>query len=391
MEQENTFITNQHILLCLDVKTQNQDLDYIKQNFCGVVCNDLESFSKYPLKPNTLVYMCGDIEKNIVNWANLFVIKELSTNYTNDSTKYKVVSSDQVPINVHGVGVYFRNFFNKDKDYFSAIEGEHKFQNLTESNKPGQAFRTGIYLTKVQEEANNNELKFKLLRCSSNLNGPTDNFRKTDTEVVGSVNDVAKYFFTEKVELDHVLAQIYENKTMENESHNKVEKKAKIKKHSDKTKDMPRNGLMAFCTFYKNYFGDPNTLTKLRFELKDVVNDPNLKKKFDVVLLPNSVFIMSLNMNRLYTHEIVPSTLPIAKLPIRLGYVVRCSKTNAIYKDGQTYIVENGVRTKLERPNGVGVAKLKELYYKENVTADVIDYDKFYFSLNDGDYQKPLI
>jgi len=58
-------------------------------------------------------------------------------------------------------------------------------------------------------------------------------------------------------------------------------------------------------------------------------------------LYPNSVFIMSLEMNRLYTHEISPSHLPMDLIPLRLGYVIRCSKTKAIYKDNKTYIINN--------------------------------------------------
>ena len=48
---------------------------------------------------------------------------------------------------------------------------------------------------------------------------------------------------------------------------------------------------------------------------------------------------MSLDSNRLYTHEIIPSSLPIEKLPIRMGYVIRCSKTKALYNDGKTYLI----------------------------------------------------
>ena len=53
------------------------------------------------------------------------------------------------------------------------------------------------------------------------------------------------------------------------------------------------------------------------------------------------MFIMSLEMNRLYTHEICPSCLPMDLIPLRLGYVIRCSKTKAIYKENQTYIIDN--------------------------------------------------
>ena len=59
------------------------------------------------------------------------------------------------------------------------------------------------------------------------------------------------YFFESVVKFNHVLAQIYENKIIEKDN-KKLERKAKIKEHSDKTKDMHRNALIAFCTFYKD-------------------------------------------------------------------------------------------------------------------------------------------
>jgi hypothetical protein len=104
-------------------------------------------------------------------------------------------------------------------------------------------------------------------------------------------------------------------------------------------------------------------------------------------LYPNSVFIISLMMNRLYTHEIVPSSKPVDKIPIRMGYVIRCSKTDAVYENDQVYLYGS----QMKEPDDEGVKRLKELYYKENATAEIIDYDKFYFSLNKGDYMKPLV
>jgi len=418
MEKENTLLTTRHILICLEEQLLNlepqyrDELEYVKRNFCGTVFKDMNKFNMCHFSPDVLIYMCGDIERNVndcknLNGNNIFVIKEFSNDYKQGSDRYRMIDLGGVPINVHGVGVYFRGMFNSGKDYFKLIEAEHKFQNLTESNKPGQAFRTGIYLTKVEEQ--NDEVKFKLLRCSSNFSGPTDNFRSTDNEVVSQVNGISRFFFAEKTELNHVLAQIYENHVVESDDkRTEKEKKAKIKKHSDKTKDMPRNGLMAFCTFYKDYSNDKNiqksktdpfdycykdvsVLTTLRFELKNTVNDPNLKRKFDVTLYPNSVFIMSLDANRLYTHEIVPSKMSVYRLPTRLGYVIRCSKTDAVHKDGNTYIVNNGSYVKLEEPDKVGVNRLKDLYFRENTTHDLITYDGFNFSLNKGDYVRPIV
>ena len=169
-----------------------------------------------------------------------------------------------------------------------------------------------------------------------------------------------------------------------------------IKSHADKTKDMPTEGVMAFCTFYNEKelkerlqeFGCPTIkekssgpdhessqtlgtfdcetfdwgiwstgrsgkktfrsgMTKLRFELKAPVAErqreegfggAKLPENFDVVLFPNSVFMMPLHTNRLYTHATVPGVLDVCQLPTRLGYVARCSKTEAVHKEGGTYL-----------------------------------------------------
>jgi hypothetical protein len=327
-----------------------------------------------------------------------------------------------VPINVNNVGVYFRNCFATNRDHFNLISTEHQFQQLTESTKESKAFRTGIYITKVSQTEEGRS--FNLLRCSSNFTGPTDNIRPADECIITKANNLAKHFFHQGTELNHVLAQIYNNHYAdsgygdENSIGKRKEKKAVIKAHSDKTKDMPRNGLMAFCTFYKDYsndsFSDPkfrrakqtdpfdfcynevSILTKLRFKLKEMVTDSNLAKGFDVTLYPNSMFIMSLSSNRMYTHEIVPSPLPIDKIPVRMGYVIRCSKTTAVFKDGFMHIVvfdSDGTRTlvKMQNPTPENVGAIKELYFRENATDNLIDYGTVLFSMNAGDYTPPII
>ncbi len=416
--KENILLTTTHCLIFVKEqittlnlsKDINAECENIKNNFCGNVFHDIKSFNDVNPSPNTIIYLCGDIKNNYEKVKNtrcdhINVIKELSYNYENDSENYELIDIGQVPINIHNVGVYFKKLFNTNKDYFNLIKTSHQFQALTESNKPNDAFRSGIYLTKVKEESEN-ELKFRLLRCSSNLHGPTDNFRAVDNEIINTVNEVAENIFQEKADLNHVLAQIYENKIV-NVNNKDVEKKAKIKAHSDKTKDMPENGLIAFCTFYD--FNNNNdikkskddlygynykngcVLTKLRFRLKGMVTDTTLTKNFDITLYPNSVFIIPLSTNRLYTHEIIPSGLPIDKIPTRLGYVIRCSNMEAIFKDNQTYINENGNHIKLEEPNNNGRKELKDLYFDENTTDKNIHYNKFYFSLNKGDYEKPIL
>jgi hypothetical protein len=385
--KECVFYNKKHILLCL-TEESNKELEYIKQNFCGIVFSNMNSFNEHQNPSDALVYFAGNVDKyyNEILAKNklIFVVQEFSSNY--DKEKHKLINTGQIPINIHNVGVFFKNLFNTNKDYFDLLSKDHQFQTLTESNKQSNAFRKGIYLSKVTEV--NNELHFKLLRCSSNLDGPTDNFRDTDNEIINQVNDISNYFFEERAELNHVLAQIYENKTEENGGKT-VDKKAKIKSHSDKTKDMLQNGLMAFCTFYKdnknNY--EASDLTKIRFKLKDMVQDPKLEKKFDIVLYPNSVLLISLTTNRLYTHEIVPSSKPVNKIPTRMGYVIRCSKTDAVFKNDRTYI--NNVEMK--EPDVDSVKLLKNLYYKENTSDEIINYGTFNFSLNKGDYMKPII
>lgn len=417
MNQENVLSINKHILLCVDDEINldyptSMEYEFVKQKFCGNVYVDVKSFndSEYTIDSN--IYLCGDIEhimKNInVKFDNkIFVIKDISDHeYVG---KYDIVSLGQVPINIGGVGVYFRNLFDSHTDYFDRICNEHKFQELTESNKLSSAFRSGIYLTNVEEDTNG-DIKFNLLRCSSNLSGSTDNFREIDKYVISNVNDVAKQFFETNTNLNHVLAQIYNNSMQDGK-----EKKAKIKRHSDKTKDMPKNGLMAFCTFYKNYsdnkfnlddehlnelkksefeynIGNMSIFTKLRFKLKNPSEHPTLLHNFDVILYPNSVFLMSLTTNRLYTHEIVPSGLNISNMPTRMGYVVRCSNMHAIFRNNQTYILNNeNEYVKLEDPTDDQIKELKDVYLMENSTDSMISYGKINFSLNGGDYLKPIV
>lgn len=71
------------------------------------------------------------------------------------------------------------------------------------------------------------------------------------------------------------------------------------------------------------------------------------KHTFDVVLYPNSMFVISLLVNRLYTHEIVPSAVPISQMPTRMGYVIRCSKASAIHAAGETHLLVDGVPQRL--------------------------------------------
>jgi len=382
-------------------KGENQEFENLKENFCGNVVYSIDKLESVP--NNSILYICGDgscFDDVVDRFINVYIIGQLSYNFLEKNA----IDIGAVPI-FNGVGVYFRKFFDSS-DYFNKIVNEHKFQELTESNKPNKALRKGIYMTNVEDKEDG--VHFNLLRCSSNFDGPTDNFRKTDHEIINKLNKLSRTVFRYETDMNHTLAQIYENSLGLGNNPNK-ERKAKIKQHSDKTKDMPQNGLIAFCTFYKNYnngfaekelkksksdtfdwcYKGQSVLTKLRFKLKTKVD--NLPELIDVKLYPDSVFMISLEMNRLYTHEIVPSQMPVGIIPTRMGYVVRCSNCKAVYKNNSTYILEDGKEIPLEQPYKEGIDKLKEIYRQENLTTEFVDYGFVDFSLNKSDYVMPIV
>jgi hypothetical protein len=377
------------------------------RDFCGsvITLDDLSS-GLHSISQKT-VYLCGDVSKirghNLNAAKRVFVIKELSHGYNEDEGKtWTLVDLGQVPILVHGVGVYYRRFFDLGSDHFNRICTEHTFQSLTESTKPGKAHRTGIYLTPVKQD--NEELHFRLLRCSTNLSGPTENFRANDMRIVDALNQEAAFIFQNQAPLNHVLAQIYHNTPAADAQ---KQSKARISAHADKTKDMPVNGIMAFCTFYDQLdklrpltndafdygYKGISGLTKLQFRLKEPVEERAgcaLPPQFTLTLYPNSVFFMPLSTNRLYTHEIRSGALDAELLPTRLGYVVRCSRAEAVHKNGHTFLKMDGKLVKLEPPTLEGMDELRKLYAEENKTQAFIDYgDKFLFSMNTGDYIAP--
>lgn len=384
--------------------------DGLARNFCGSVITTDDLSSGLPDFSGKTVYLCGDVSgisgHNLEAAARIFSVREFSQGHEedNDDGTGTVVDLGRVPVNVHGVGVYYRRFFAPDSDHFNRIQTEHTFQSLTESTKPGTARRTGIYLTPVEQEGE--ELRFRLLRCSTNLSGPTENFRANDRRIVDALNREAAFIFEDHAELNHVLAQVYAN-TPAAEEHKQT--KAKISAHADKTKDMPANGIMAFCTFYDRLdklrplatdafdYGHKGVsgLTKLHFRLKEPAAEHpgrNLPSEFTLTLYPDSVFFMPLSTNRLYTHEIRPSTLDAEFLPTRLGYVVRCSNAEAVHKNGNTFVKVDGKLVELEPPTPEGMRELRRLYAEENKTQGRIDYgEQLLFSMNGGDYVAPRI
>lgn len=380
------------VLMC---ETSRPELEFAMRHFPGHV-------SKEPrFLAGETVYFGGDlsvVDHSTMTPEKLFVIRDISTNF--DETKCTVVDLVQVPMNVHGVGILYRNFFGSQSDLFDRITTAHKFQSLTESDKPGTALRTGLYLTNVQE-TETSDISFRLLRCSSNFTGPTEGLADVDRDILRRVNEVASDHFDGQAELNHVLAQIYHNDPLKG--------KATIKSHSDKTKDMPEHGVMAFCTFYDNrglkdlqpstsdsedrchkgVSAFPRLLFRLKAD-KQAQEFWKLPVQFEFRLYPNSVFLMPLSTNRLYTHEIRTSALPAEYLPTRMGYVIRCSKTEALFKDSQTFIKRGENFVPLRHPSPTEVQSLKDLYRLENTTVNRIMYGDIDFSLNKGDFMRPV-
>lgn len=379
------------------------------QNFCGKIIYDFKELSTMSPADSKTIYLTGDLNNEIFVAFNckIFIVEEYSKNYCKTlacSSSVTLISKGEIPLNYYNVGIFFPNFFTQ-QSLFEKIENEHEFQELTESTKDSIALRKGIYLTNI-EKTSQGELAFHLLRCSTNLRGPTDNFRATDHLIIKKVNEMLPNFFEKPIQINHVLAQIYYNSKNED---TKTEKKATIKAHSDKTKDMPSDGVIAFATFYDHssikdkthlsnkdeydivYKDRSSIFTQLEFVLKDPAANPNMKDKFRVTLYPNSLFVISLEMNRLYTHEIKPSHLHVDCLPTRMGYVMRCSIRKALYSQGKTFLLlENGERQPLQPMNSKDMKDIKDLYYRENIESDRVHYVSFFTSLNNGDYQEPI-
>jgi hypothetical protein len=403
-EQNEARIIKAHNVLVVLSPVNDQDMI---EDFCGSVVTAQDLAAGGASVSGKTVYLCGelsgarDLAPALEAAARVFVVADRS-HQEDHGLPWQTIDAGRVPLLVHGVGVLYRRLFDLDRDYFDRIRGEHAFQILTESTKPGRAHRTGIYLTPVERIGQ--QLHFRLLRCSTNLSGPTENFRATDRHIVDALNQEAACIFQGHAPLNHVLAQLYHNIAATEEQ---KQTKAKIKAHADKTKDMPVNAIMAFCTFYDRLDGlaplpdDPfdrghnkvSGLTRLVFRLKPQVAERpgnTLPSQFTVTLYPNSVFFVPMSTNRWYTHEIRPSMLDAAQVPTRLGYVVRCSATEAVHQDGHTLLSLPGGLQALQPPTPEGMAELRALYAEQNRTDAFIDYgDRFLFSMNEGDYLAP--
>ncbi|MCB9794601.1 MAG: hypothetical protein H6741_17935 [Alphaproteobacteria bacterium] len=371
----------------------------LAQAFLGRVLRAPEALPA-ELSGHTL-YACGDLSAPRLEGVELLAVEGHFSGPLPPGAR--VVPPGALPRSVQGLGALYPRLFPQER-MFSRIRGEHAFQQLTESSKPSHALRTGIYLSEVRPAAEGSEaLRFHLMRCSSNLTGPTDNLRETDRQILGALNALAAGLFAREVSLNHVLAQIYSNARAPGGK----ARKARIGAHSDKTKDMHPDGVMAFCSFYEEEAlarlspapddpfdrvkGRASGLARLVFKRKQGVEDPALPEALSVPLYPGSVLFIPLSTNRLYTHEIRPSNLDIEDAPTRMGYVVRCSGCEAEHREGRTFLREGEDWVPLEPMQAPGAKALRSWYFQENTRDEAVDYGPVRFSMNAGDYMRPLL
>jgi hypothetical protein len=228
-------ITKNRNILCF-----TDDADFFPEhisNFCGKTLNARLNDS-WTWESNVHYWICGDIDfilskcqDNTFDKRNITIVKQqsgaISTTESpfpdNKYDGYQVCTILEIPQIIHDVCVCFQNVFstlNRDS-IFADIVDAHTFHSLTESNKPSNAFRKGVYLTKVEKCADGmfDSYSYHLLRCSSNLGGGSENLQTVDNDIINIANNAVKQCFdniqTDNV-LNHVLAQIYYNTTDEN-------------------------------------------------------------------------------------------------------------------------------------------------------------------------------
>ncbi len=306
--------------------------------------------------------------------------------------------------------VFYPCAFPEPEKLFSSVRKAHAFHALTESNKPlNTSLRTGVYLTPVIFDGCDRPC-YKLLRCSTNLSGPTEDFCDVDHEIAETVNGLVQENFPGAATVDHVLAQIYGNFVDDAEAGGRhKQRKAKISAHSDKTKDMPGNGVLVFVTLYENAArggsssGSESPYTRMVWRRKTTSPsgeaEAEAKAKVEVELTPGSVLIVNLGTNREWTHETKPSALPVDVIPVRMGYVLRCSKTWArfYWETGTTVLISTPEDTEtagipLRPPTAEDMEHLRALYVRENAACDRVEYPHpIPFSMNRGDYMAPTL
>ena len=156
---EARIVDTRQVLIVLSPPGDERLID----DFAGTVVGDPSAV--LPDLAGKAVYLWGDLSRaaalDLSAASRVLVIREGSDSDA-ELAPWPVVGPGRVPIDVRGLGVYYRRFFDPEIDYIGRIRGEHTFQSLTESTKPGTAHRTELYLTPIRNERDG--MHFRLLR-----------------------------------------------------------------------------------------------------------------------------------------------------------------------------------------------------------------------------------
>jgi len=117
-----------HVLIALSPLDDERAI----ADFCGAVVTDA---THLPDLADKAVYLCGDLSRasafDLSAARRVEVIRDLShgDEATDDRERWARVDLGRVPLRVHGVGVYYRRFFDPSGDHFRRICSEHAFQS----------------------------------------------------------------------------------------------------------------------------------------------------------------------------------------------------------------------------------------------------------------------
>merc|ERR1719197_1663567 len=120
---------------------QREELAFVVENFFGTVFSSAEEFCRAPFDAPVPLYVIGDAKAIMakVDGKKTECVKVVSnlSHSVDTGSKWEMITSGQVPMNMHGVGVFFRQVFGDDTDYFGRIHDEHAFQDLGLGAKKG--------------------------------------------------------------------------------------------------------------------------------------------------------------------------------------------------------------------------------------------------------------
>lgn len=410
-------LTKVHVLYHDDLKLL-LDPEFVRltQKFCGQVATSL-TLDSVTFHTSSLVYYCGDVTQldltKFTKYSQVFLVKEFCTNIP-ENAQFPVIRYGEIPLNVHGMGVLVRDAFPMETDWYDEVTKAHNWQHLTVHNNKSDAHRLGTYLCEVKDNGNG-EYDYLLMRCSTNFRGPTQCFQDVDRFLLRRATQLLQPYFKQQVKLNHILAQMYVN----------GQTKAGISRHADKDEDFEKDEksgkvashcMIVFISLYEGYVngtfpklklersredhfdfvygkGGETALTGLEFNRKQQLEFPeHTPHSFVVRLPPNSVLAIPLYTNNLMTHGTVASKLPSALIPTRLGIVPRTGGCVAKWRDGKTWLWNSTTRSweALHPATWKEIQLLKDKYKTQNFSDQDPQYEEFFFSMNEGDYEAPL-